>query len=89
MMKKYATTQINAKINENMSEDYTSIHVVDLFSTPRGHICVCGMVAVRTWMTNEAIACWIVESTKKEERIIEVTYEPYNMDQEKKQKFGN
>lgn len=38
MMKKYATTQINAKINENMSEDY--IHVVDLFSTPRGHICM-------------------------------------------------
>ena len=33
------------------------------------------MVAVRTWMTNEAIACWIVGSTKKEERIIEVTYE--------------
>ena len=30
---------------------------------------ICGMVAVRTWMTNEAIACWVVGSTKKEERI--------------------
>jgi hypothetical protein len=30
---------------------------------------ICGVVAVRTWMANEAIACWIAGSTKTEKQI--------------------